>query len=51
MAAAAETVLSNFVGGKQVPALDGRTSAVVDPSTGEAYLGRRSRARPTWTPR
>jgi betaine-aldehyde dehydrogenase len=38
MAAAAETVLSNFVGGQQVPALDGRTSAVVDPSTGEAYL-------------
>ena len=38
MAAAAETALSNFVGGKQVPALDGRTSAVVDPSTGEAYL-------------
>ena len=32
MAAAAETALSNFVGGKQVPALDGRTSAVVDPS-------------------
>jgi betaine-aldehyde dehydrogenase len=38
MAAAPETALSNFVGGKQVPALDGRTSAVVDPSTGEAYL-------------
>jgi betaine-aldehyde dehydrogenase len=38
MAAAGETVLSNFVGGKQVPAGDGRTSAVVDPSTGEAYL-------------
>src|SRR3984957_10512229 len=38
MAAAAETALSNFVGGKQVPALDGRTSAVVDPRTGEAYL-------------
>jgi betaine-aldehyde dehydrogenase len=30
-------VLSNFVGGKQVPALDGRSSAVVDPSTGEEY--------------
>ena len=38
MAAAAETALSNFVGGQQVPAQDGRTSAVVDPSTGEAYL-------------
>ena len=38
MAAAGETVLSNFVGGQQVPARDGRTSAVVDPSTGEAYL-------------
>jgi betaine-aldehyde dehydrogenase len=31
-------VLQNFVGGKLVPAADGRTSAVVDPSTGEAYL-------------
>jgi betaine-aldehyde dehydrogenase len=30
-------VLSNFVGGKQVPALDGRSSAVVDPSTGQEY--------------
>jgi betaine-aldehyde dehydrogenase len=30
-------VLSNFVGGKQVPALDGRSSAIVDPSTGEEY--------------
>src|SRR5580692_11408848 len=38
MAAAGETVLSNFVGGQPVPARDGRTSAVVDPSTGEAYL-------------
>jgi betaine-aldehyde dehydrogenase len=38
MAAAAQTTLSNFVGGQQVPALDGRTSPVVDPSTGEAYL-------------
>ena len=38
MAAAGETVLRNFVGGRPVPALDGRTSAVVDPSTGEAYL-------------
>jgi betaine-aldehyde dehydrogenase len=31
-------VLANFVGGKYQPALDGRTSDVVDPSTGEAYL-------------
>ena len=31
-------VLTNFVGGKQTPAHDGRTSDVVDPSTGEAYL-------------
>ncbi|HEX3487997.1 MAG TPA: gamma-aminobutyraldehyde dehydrogenase [Streptosporangiaceae bacterium] len=30
-------MLSNFVGGKQVPALDGRSSAIVDPSTGEEY--------------
>ncbi|HEY1620855.1 MAG TPA: gamma-aminobutyraldehyde dehydrogenase, partial [Streptosporangiaceae bacterium] len=30
--------LANFVGGKRVPASDGRTSAVVDPSTGETYL-------------
>ncbi len=37
MTAAGDTVLSNFIGGKQVPAEDGRTSAVVDPSTGEAY--------------
>jgi betaine-aldehyde dehydrogenase len=38
MPAADQSVLSNFVGGKQVPAVDGRTSEVVDPSTGEAYL-------------
>jgi betaine-aldehyde dehydrogenase len=31
-------VLANFVGGKYQPALDGRTSDVIDPSTGEAYL-------------
>jgi betaine-aldehyde dehydrogenase len=31
-------VLANFVGGKYQPASDGRTSDVVDPSTGEAYL-------------
>jgi betaine-aldehyde dehydrogenase len=31
-------MLQNFVGGRQVPARDGRTSPVVDPSTGEAYL-------------
>jgi betaine-aldehyde dehydrogenase len=30
--------LQNLVGGRLVPAADGRTSAVVDPSTGEAYL-------------
>jgi betaine-aldehyde dehydrogenase len=30
--------LQNFVGGGLSPAADGRTSAVVDPSTGEAYL-------------
>jgi betaine-aldehyde dehydrogenase len=29
--------LSNFVGGTHAPARDGRTSEVVDPSTGEAY--------------
>jgi betaine-aldehyde dehydrogenase len=32
------SVLQNFVGGKPVPALDGRTSDVVDPSTGEPYV-------------
>jgi betaine-aldehyde dehydrogenase len=31
-------VLANFVGGQYQPALDGRTSEVVDPSTGAAYL-------------
>jgi betaine-aldehyde dehydrogenase len=31
-------MLTNFVGGKQIPAHEGRTSDVVDPSTGEAYL-------------
>jgi betaine-aldehyde dehydrogenase len=31
-------VLSNFVDGKYSPALDGATSDVVDPSTGEPYL-------------
>jgi betaine-aldehyde dehydrogenase len=31
-------VLANFVGGAYRPAADGRTSDVVDPSTGEAYL-------------
>jgi betaine-aldehyde dehydrogenase len=31
-------VLQNFVGGRVVPARDGATSPVVDPSTGEAYL-------------
>jgi betaine-aldehyde dehydrogenase len=31
-------VLQNFVGGQLVPARDGATSEVVDPSTGEAYL-------------
>jgi betaine-aldehyde dehydrogenase len=30
--------LQNFVGAKLVPAREGRTSAVVDPSTGEPYL-------------
>lgn len=30
--------LGNFIGGEYRPALDGRTSDVVDPSTGEAYL-------------
>jgi len=29
--------LQNFVGGKQAPATDGRTTDVVDPSTGEVY--------------
>lgn len=36
--AAAERVLENFVGGRSRPSLEGRTSEVVDPSTGEAYL-------------
>lgn len=31
------TALANFVGGERVPAADGRTLDVVDPSTGEAY--------------
>ncbi len=31
-------VLANFVGGQWRPAQDGRTSEVVDPSTGEAYM-------------
>ena len=30
--------LANFIGGQWRPAQDGRTSEVVDPSTGEAYL-------------
>jgi betaine-aldehyde dehydrogenase len=30
--------LANFIGGRWRPAQDGRTSEVVDPSTGEAYL-------------
>ena len=30
--------LANFIGGQLRPAQDGRTSEVVDPSTGEAYL-------------
>jgi betaine-aldehyde dehydrogenase len=30
--------LSNFVGGEYVEAVDGATSTLVDPSTGEAYL-------------
>ncbi len=33
-----QRALANFVGGQYVPALDGRTSDVIDPSTGEAYL-------------
>jgi betaine-aldehyde dehydrogenase len=35
---ASQQVLANFVGGEFRPALDGGTSDVVDPSTGEAYL-------------
>ena len=31
-------VLANFVGGQYMPSQDGRTSEVIDPSTGEAYL-------------
>ncbi|WP_242424319.1 aldehyde dehydrogenase family protein, partial [Frankia sp. EI5c] len=30
-----DRTLNNFVGGKPVPALDGRTTPVLDPSTGE----------------
>jgi betaine-aldehyde dehydrogenase len=33
-----DAVLANFVGGQYRPAADGRTSEVVDPSTGEAYV-------------
>jgi betaine-aldehyde dehydrogenase len=29
--------LSNFIGGERVPAADGRTSDVIDPTTGETY--------------
>ncbi|HEY2507826.1 MAG TPA: gamma-aminobutyraldehyde dehydrogenase [Streptosporangiaceae bacterium] len=38
MTAAGQQVLANFIDGKQQPSLDGRTSEVVDPSTGDAYL-------------
>jgi betaine-aldehyde dehydrogenase len=38
VAAAGQQLLANFVDGKYRPSLDGRTSDVVDPSTGEAYL-------------
>src|SRR6202022_4567916 len=31
------TTLRNFIGGSYVDAKDGRTSEVIDPSTGEAY--------------
>ena len=31
------TELKNFVGGKFADTRDGRTSDVIDPSTGEAY--------------
>jgi betaine-aldehyde dehydrogenase len=33
-----QQVLANFIGGEYRPAKDGRTSEVVDPSTGEPYL-------------
>ena len=33
-----QQVLANFVGGKHQASLDGRTSDVIDPSTGETYL-------------
>src|ERR1700722_9143502 len=36
--AAGQRVLANFIGGEYRPARDGRTSDVVDPSTGETYL-------------
>jgi betaine-aldehyde dehydrogenase len=36
--AGGQRVLANFVGGEYRPARDGRTSDVVDPSTGETYL-------------
>ena len=32
------TELTNVVDGQDVPAVDGATTAVVDPSTGEEYL-------------
>ncbi len=38
MAGSARQVLANFVDGKAQPALDGRTSEIIDPSTGECYL-------------
>jgi betaine-aldehyde dehydrogenase len=32
------TELYNFIGGERVPASDGRTTDLIDPSTGEAYV-------------
>ena len=39
MAEASTTLLTfeNLIGGRRVPAADGRTSDVIDPTTGEAY--------------
>ncbi len=38
MARSDQQVLANFVDGKAQPASDGRTSEIIDPSTGESYL-------------
>ena len=41
----------NFINGEYVDAVDGRTTAVVNPATGEQYATARCRAKPTSTTR